>query len=100
MSGSRPQVDAALVARMAWLARVHLTPDEAIGMQHDLERILGHVDELRTLETAGVVPMLHAGDRAMPLRADTVLPSLGTAQALANAPAAAAGSFTVPRVVG
>lgn len=93
------QVDAALVARMAWLARVHLTQEEAQQLQHDLGNILSYVEALRSVDTTGVLPMLHAGEHATPLRADTPVAGLGEGQALANAPTAADGCFTVPRMV-
>lgn len=97
---SAVQVDAALVAHVAWLARVRLDADEAVRLEHDLRNILGHVAELESVDTTGIEPMLHPHEQAMPLRADVTAPSLGTQVAVGQAPASRDGSFVVPRVVG
>jgi aspartyl-tRNA(Asn)/glutamyl-tRNA(Gln) amidotransferase subunit C len=94
------QIDAEVVAQVAWLARLRLQPDEAVRMEHDLRRILDHVAELQAVDTTGIEPMLHPNEQAMPLRADVTAPSLGAEEALRNAPVSRDGSFVVPRVVG
>lgn len=109
-----PTVDAATVAHVARLARVHLQPDEAVGLEHDLREILGFVEQLHAVDTAAAEPLVHPpcqelqppspglppGERATPLREDVPDASLGQAQALQGAPETAEGCFVVPRVVG
>ena len=118
-------IDAALVARVAHLARLRLQPDEAVQLEHDLAIMLGYVEQLRTVETAGVEPMQHpwspagegpglaAGEgpglasgegpgvsAATPLREDLVVPGLDLDAVSRGAPAMTDGSFSVPRVIG
>jgi len=93
-------IDAAVVARVAHLARVRLEPEEAVRLEHDLARIVAYVTELWAIDTTGVQPMLHPGGQAMSLRPDLVAPSLGAEVAMRNGAAVQAGSFVVPRVVG
>ena len=45
------------VRKYADLARIKLTDEEQVKYQKDLEEILGHVDELTKVETAGVEQM-------------------------------------------
>ena len=94
------QADAAVVARMAHLARLQLSETEMIGIARDLSAILGYIDTLQSVDTSGVAPMRHAAEHGTPLRADVAEPGLSAAQVLGNAPAVQDGCFAVPRVVG
>ena len=72
------------VERVAGLAHLELTPEEAGTMLHDLNAILDHVAELNRLDTKGVVPLaqvseLEGAGGAAPLRQDAVVPSLDRA---------------------
>jgi aspartyl-tRNA(Asn)/glutamyl-tRNA(Gln) amidotransferase subunit C len=89
------------VRRIAQLARLKLSPEEEQLFQGQLSAILAYVEQLETLDVAGVEPMTHAlaaGDVA-PLRDDVVKPSLLPEEALANAPAAEGTYFKVPRII-
>lgn len=94
------------VRYVAELANLNLSEAEVHEFQADLDEILGHVERLNEVDTAGVEPMaqvLYAagatdGDTAR-LRADLERPPLGTDVALANAPQAGAGYFKVPKVI-
>jgi aspartyl-tRNA(Asn)/glutamyl-tRNA(Gln) amidotransferase subunit C len=87
------------VAHVARLARLSLSPDELRVMTGQMDAILGYVDTLNQLDTAGIVPTSHAVPMDNAFRADQVIPSLGTATALQNAPQAADGCFQVPKVI-
>ena len=90
------------VRYVADLANLSLGEAEVHRFQADLNEILGHIERLNDIDTAGVEPMTQvvyeAGDTAT-LRADRERPPLGTEAALANAPKAGAGYFKVPKVV-
>ncbi len=94
------RADAAMVAHMARLARLQVGADETAGLVRDLSAILGYVEELQTVDTANVEPMIHAAQHGTPLRADVVQPGLTPEDIRGNAPAMEAGSFAVPRVLG
>jgi aspartyl-tRNA(Asn)/glutamyl-tRNA(Gln) amidotransferase subunit C len=93
------RITAEQVAHIADLARLSLSPDEAVLMQRDLERILDYVDTLREIETEGVEPTCHPNVTATPTRADEPLSSISPEQAVANAPAHSGTAFLVPKVI-
>ena len=86
------------VEKVAHLARLKLTPAEAVRLTGELTAILAHVASLRGLDLGAVA----AGEPQSPaaavaLREDEPRPSLGRDEALYNAPAAEGGFFSVPR---
>jgi aspartyl-tRNA(Asn)/glutamyl-tRNA(Gln) amidotransferase subunit C len=98
------------VRYVADLANLSLSEEEVHRFRADLSEILGHIEKLKDIDTAGVEPMAQvlyeAGDTAIlraelreELRADRERPPLGAQAALANAPQAGAGYFKVPKVV-
>jgi aspartyl-tRNA(Asn)/glutamyl-tRNA(Gln) amidotransferase subunit C len=94
------------VRYVAELANLSLSEAEVHKFQADLDEILGHVERLNEVDTAGVEPMAqvlyaahYATDDTATWRADRERPPLGTDIALANAPQAAAGYFKVPKVI-
>ncbi len=90
------------IRRVAELANLALTEDEVARMAKDLSGILTHVDKLNELDTSGVEPMsqvLFDAEDSATLREDRERPCLSNRDALANAPAAGAGYFKVPKVI-
>jgi aspartyl-tRNA(Asn)/glutamyl-tRNA(Gln) amidotransferase subunit C len=86
------------VAHLAWLARLELRPDEARGLQRDLEGILEYVRVLDGVATDGI-EATPASDAAPALREDRVRAGVTQEQALANAPERIGEFFAVPPVV-
>ena len=87
------------VERIAHLARLRLSPQEAAEMASDLESILGYVELLGTLDTAQVEPTSHVIPMATPLREDRPGTSYPPETAVANAPARGGSAFAVPKVL-
>ena len=87
------------VQRLAHLARIEITPDEAVGVRAKLERILELIGEMRAVDTKGIVPMSHAQDLAAPLREDNVTESDRHADYQRVAPAVAHDLYLVPKVI-
>ena len=90
------------VRYVAELANLSLAEAEVKKFQLDLNEILAHVDRLNDVDTTGIEPMtqvLYQAEGASTWRPDRQRPPLGTEAALANAPAAGAGYFKVPRVI-
>ncbi len=94
-----PAISLAEVREIALLARLELGEDELARLGRDLEAILGYVDKLSAVDTAGVEPMTHAVPLDCPLRPDAVGPSLPADEALAGAPQRIADYFGVPRIL-
>jgi aspartyl-tRNA(Asn)/glutamyl-tRNA(Gln) amidotransferase subunit C len=94
-------VDQALVARLAELARLELSPDELVRITDDLDRVLAYVAMLKELDTEGVEPLASVAPSmgASSMRPDEPRASLPAEVALAQAPRCAEGGFAVPRFV-
>ena len=87
------------VERIAALARLSLSNDEAERMATELDTILGYVETLGEVDTAGIPPTSHVIPLPTPLREDRGGPSLDPEVALANAPEREGTAFVVPKVI-
>ncbi len=87
------------VKRIAKLARIRVTGDEALGYQGQLNGILGLIEEMQAVDTAGVEPMSHAQDLAQRLRADAVTEPNRREAFQAVAPQTENGLYLVPKVI-
>ena len=95
------------VRRVAELANLELTTEEEPRMQRDLNAILGHIDQLNELDTAGVPAMSQVGEmldgmifrRGETLRVDEMRPSINRAEILSAAPETDGRFFKVPKVI-
>ena len=87
------------ILRIAQLARIAVADDEA-GLVHErLNRVLGMIDELQAVDTAGIEPMSHALDVVQPLRPDAVTEADQRAELQRGAPAVEGGLYLVPKVI-
>ena len=93
------QVDAATVRRIARLARIKVTDEEAKGLEKELSGILDWVKQLDEVDTANVEPMTRVVDQAMKKRKDVVTDGEIADAVTANAPMAEDHFFVVPKVV-
>ncbi|MDJ0851113.1 MAG: Asp-tRNA(Asn)/Glu-tRNA(Gln) amidotransferase subunit GatC [Myxococcota bacterium] len=94
-----PRISRAEVERIASLARLSLSDAEAERMASELDTILGYVETLGEVDTAGIEPTSHVIPLATPLREDRAVPPLDPEQAVANAPAHEGTAFVVPKVI-
>ena len=88
------------IQKLALLSRLHVSDEEIPALKNKLEHILGHMDELASLDLSDVPPMMHPDSNARPLREDVPHQSLDRDVALANAPKAVEGFFAIPKVIG
>jgi aspartyl-tRNA(Asn)/glutamyl-tRNA(Gln) amidotransferase subunit C len=95
MASSSDKLDVTYVAD---LARLRLSPDEIVTFEKQLADVLGYVDQLKEVDVDNVT-LLGAPDLKNSLRVDMEQPSLGTAEALANAPRQENNLFIVPRMI-
>jgi aspartyl-tRNA(Asn)/glutamyl-tRNA(Gln) amidotransferase subunit C len=93
------RITRAEVHRVAKLARLSLSDEEAERMTSDLDRILEYVETLRELDTGGIEPTAHAIPLATPMREDRAGPAIAPELAVANAPESIASAFVVPKVI-
>lgn len=90
------------VRYVAELANLRLSDEEVRRMCAELGAILTYMEKLNELDTRDVEPMaqvLYEAEQTATLREDREGPTLGAEAALANAPAAGAGYFKVPKVI-
>ncbi|MGE3620371.1 MAG: Asp-tRNA(Asn)/Glu-tRNA(Gln) amidotransferase subunit GatC [Acidimicrobiia bacterium] len=88
------------VAHVAKLARLELSDDELETFTGQLAAVLGHAADVEALDVADVEPTSHPYELRNVLRPDEVDPADVRAEVLAAAPAAEAGMFRVPPVLG
>ena len=93
------KIDMKEVEHVARLARLELSPEERERMREQLDRILGYIDKLRQLDTAGVEPTSHAVPMVNVFREDELRPCLSAEEMLANAPDRSGEFFRVPRII-
>ena len=86
------------VRHIAALARLGLTDTRAAAIVAELNTILGHMDELAKVDTAGVEEAIGVGAEGLPVRKDAG-PPFPLARSLdAFAPSVRDGFLLVPRL--
>ena len=92
-------VDRDTVKRVAHLARISVSDEEAEGLRGELNAILGFVEQLNEVDVSNVEPMTSVLPMAMKKRPDAVTDGGRAADILANAPVREGDYFLVPKVV-
>ncbi len=92
-------VDTATVKKVASLARIAISDADAERLVPELNNILGWIEQLGKVDTAGVAPMTAVIPNHLRLRDDVVTDGNVRDAVLANAPAAEHGFFAVPKVI-
>ena len=92
-------VDLATVKRVARLARIAVSEDEAERMVGELNGILGFVEQLSEVDVSGVEPMTSVTPMVMRKRDDRVTDGGKADDVIANAPETDRNFFLVPKVV-
>ncbi len=92
-------VDLPTVRRIAALARIAVTEEEAAALVPELNGILDWVEQLGEVDCQGLEPMTAVIPNTLRLRDDVVTDGGVRDQVLANAPNATGGFFTVPKVI-
>ena len=93
------QVDEATVRRIARLARIRITDEEAVSLQGELSGILAGVEHLGEVDTANVPPMTRVADMKLKQRTDVITDGDKADDIVANAPMSEDHFFVVPKVV-
>ncbi|MGX8014064.1 Asp-tRNA(Asn)/Glu-tRNA(Gln) amidotransferase subunit GatC [Mesorhizobium sp. ORM8.1] len=92
-------VDLQTVKRVARLARIAVSEEDAERMTGELNAILGFVEQLNEVDVSGVEPMTSVTPMEMKKRQDAVTDGDKAADIVANAPATEENFFLVPKVV-
>jgi aspartyl-tRNA(Asn)/glutamyl-tRNA(Gln) amidotransferase subunit C len=92
-------IDRATVHRIAHLARIAVTENEAARLEKELSGILEWVAQLDEIDTSNVEPMTRVVAMTMKKRKDEVTDGNCADDILKNAPAVDDHYFVVPKIV-
>lgn len=92
-------VDISTVKRVAHLARIAVSDDDAERMTGELNAILGFVEQLNEVDVDGIEPMTSVTPMDMRMRDDKVTDGGIAAAVVSNAPVTEDNFFVVPKVV-
>ncbi|PPC93758.1 MAG: Asp-tRNA(Asn)/Glu-tRNA(Gln) amidotransferase GatCAB subunit C [Methylotenera sp.] len=96
------------IKKIAHLARIEVSEQEASATLSKLSGILGLIEQMQAVDTAGIIPMSHSQDLSQRLRDDVIsktnqreafqaiAPTLNNGS---NEPAVADGLYLVPKVI-
>lgn len=88
------------VHRLAGLARIAMTDQEAAKLASELEVIANSVARINQFVGPDVPATSHPIPLTNVMREDVVVPTLSQAESLAMAPASEDGRFLVPQILG
>lgn len=94
------QLDLDAVKKVASLARLHISDEEATEVAGQLSAVLENFLLLQKIDTTGVEPLITPTDVTMVLRSDDAHQFHDAEKLLANAPLRSGNLFKVPPVVG
>lgn len=92
-------VDIPTVKKIASLARIAITEEDAARLAPELGNILGWIEQLGEVDTSDVAPMTAVVPNHLRLRDDVVTDGGIRDAVLANAPQGEHGFFAVPKVI-
>ena len=92
-------LDHATVRRIASLARIRVEQHEVENLCHELNGILGWIEQLNEVDVTGVAPLTGATGMALAMRADVVTDGGYPDKVLSNAPERVGDFYVVPKVV-
>ncbi|MBI5382014.1 MAG: Asp-tRNA(Asn)/Glu-tRNA(Gln) amidotransferase subunit GatC [Opitutae bacterium] len=87
------------IDHVAHLARIALTPEEKTQFAAQLGDVLAYIEQLKTVDIAGIEPTAHAFPIYNVWADDVARPGLPVEAALRNAPAQRDNMIVVPKVV-
>ncbi len=93
------RINRAEVERVALLARLSLSDEEADRLAREFDSFLGYIETLKEVDTTGIAPTAHPISLSTPTRLDRPTAAMDAELAVANAPETAASGFLVPKVI-
>lgn len=87
------------IKRIAHLARIEVSDNEAQETLNKLSGILGLIEQMQAVDTTGIAPMSHSQDVTQRLREDVVTQTNQRELFQSIAPATQDGLYLVPKVI-
>ncbi|WP_291323123.1 Asp-tRNA(Asn)/Glu-tRNA(Gln) amidotransferase subunit GatC [Desulfonatronospira sp.] len=92
-------IDKEYVTRIASLARLETSPDQAEKFAAQFRDIIGYMDSLNLVDTTGVEPFYSPSENISVLREDERRATCRRREILANAPRHDGEYFIVPKII-
>ncbi|MFT6167503.1 MAG: aspartyl-tRNA(Asn)/glutamyl-tRNA(Gln) amidotransferase subunit C [Vicingaceae bacterium] len=92
-------VDIKTVERIATLSKLEFSDTEKQEITGDMNRMLDFAEQLSSVDTEGVKPLIYMLEEEAELRKDEVVESITQAEALKNAPEKDSDFIKVPKVL-
>ena len=92
-------IDTQTVKKIAFLSRLKVEDDKIVATEAEFNKILQWIEQLNEVNTEGVEPLVSVNNSHITSREDIVTTGNHSKEILANAPQAAYGYFTVPKVI-
>ena len=93
------KLDTNTINKIAKLARIRLSEEEAKDLLKDMNSILDWVEQLNEVNTDAVEPLANISSAILPQRKDEAQDINSTDEILKNSPDKLEGYFAVPKVV-
>ena len=93
------KLDTNTINKIAKLARIKLSEDEARDLLKDMNSILDWVDQLNEVNTDSIEPLANISSSTLPQRTDESKDVNSSDEILQNSPDKLEGYFAVPKVV-
>jgi aspartyl-tRNA(Asn)/glutamyl-tRNA(Gln) amidotransferase subunit C len=88
-----------IVDHIAHLARLEFIGEDKKEIKKDMEKIITFMNQLNTVDTDGVEPLIFMSDSVNVLREDIAQITISKEQALKNAPKKDSDYFRIPKVL-
>ena len=88
-----------IVDHIAHLARLEFIGEDKKEIKKDMEKIITFMDQLNTVDTDGVEPLIFMSDALNVLREDVAEITITKEEALKNAPKRDSDYFRIPKVL-
>ena len=92
-------LDPATIRRIASLARIRVEDNEVEPLCHELNGILGWIEQLNEVDVTNVAPLTGAASMTLAMRPDVVTDGGYPDKVLTNAPERIGDFYAVPKVV-
>ncbi|MEY3048124.1 MAG: hypothetical protein RL365_162 [Bacteroidota bacterium] len=93
-------IDDNLIDHLCNLAKLSFEGDNREALKKDLEKIIGFMNQLNTLDTTNVEPLVFMTDEVNRLRKDEAQLEISKNDALKNGPKHDSDYFRIPKVKG
>ncbi|MCO5233109.1 MAG: Asp-tRNA(Asn)/Glu-tRNA(Gln) amidotransferase subunit GatC [Chitinophagales bacterium] len=92
-------VDDKIILHLAELAKLEFSDVERIEIKKDLEKIFSFMEQLKSVNTDNVEPLIYVNDDVNVVREDIVVHPITKDEALSNAPIHDSDYIKVPKFV-